>query len=110
MLPQMEADIIIRNRQTGQATIIDTKFNKILVHNRFGGEKFRSSYIYQIYAYLRSQEENGFSIFQRGVLLHPSVGKEISNKVRIQGYLLEFQTIDLTGMAKEIKARLIELA
>lgn len=109
MLPQMEADIIIRNRQTGQATIIDTKFNKILVHNRFGEERFRSGYIYQIYAYLRSQEEKGCPVFQRGVLLHPSVGKEISDKVKIQGYWLEFQTIDLKITAKEIKSHLLEL-
>ncbi|MDO6644085.1 5-methylcytosine restriction system specificity protein McrC [Acinetobacter guillouiae] len=109
IMPQMEADIILKNKQTEHATIIDTKFNKILVRNRFGGEKYRNSYIYQIYAYLRSQEENGCRAFQRGMLLHPSVGEEIADKVKIQGYSLEFQTIDLTATAKEIKTRLIEL-
>lgn len=110
MLPQMEADIILRNTQTGQATIIDTKFNNVLVSNRFGKEKFRNGYIYQIYTYLRSQEENGYPVFQRGILLHPSVGVDILEKVKIQGYGLEFQTIDLTASAIEVKARLIELA
>jgi 5-methylcytosine-specific restriction enzyme subunit McrC len=110
MLPQMEADIILKNKQTEQAIVIDTKFNKILVRNRFGKEKYRNGYIYQIYAYLRSQEENGCPVFQRGILIHPSVGEEISDKVKVQGYWLEFQTIDLTATAKEIKARLIELA
>ena len=110
MLPQMEVDIILRNTQTGQATIIDTKFNNVLVSNRFGKEKFRNEYLYQIYTYLRSQEENGYPVFQRGILLHPSVGIDISEKVKIQGYGLEFQTIDLTASAIEVKARLKELA
>lgn len=110
MMPQMEADIILKNKQTEKTTIIDTKFNKILVRNRFGNKKYRNSYIYQIYAYLRSQEENGYPVFQRGVLLHPSVGDQIADKVNIQGYSLEFQTVDLTATAKEIKARLMELA
>ena len=110
MMPQMEADIILKNKQTEKITIIDTKFNKILVRNRFGNKKYRNSYIYQIYAYLRSQEENGYPVFQRGVLLHPSVGDQIADKVNIQGYSLEFQTVDLTATAKEIKARLMELA
>lgn len=110
MMPSMEVDIILKNKQTHNAMIIDTKFNEILVRNRFGNEKFRNGYIYQIYTYLRSQEQAGRPIFQRGVLLHPSVGYEISNKAKIQGYSIEFQTIDLTATAKKIKARLIELA
>ncbi|MDQ8953747.1 hypothetical protein RFH42_12345 [Acinetobacter rudis] len=109
MMPLMEADIILKNNKENYSMLIDTKFNEILIRNRFGSSKFRNGYIYQIYAYLRSQEKDGRPIYKRGILLHPGVGYEISEHVKIQGYSIEFKTINLAGDAKEIKAKLFEL-
>lgn len=59
ILSSMKTDIIIDNLDLGQRTIIDTKFNAVLTRGWYRHETLRSSYIYQMYAYLRSQEDSG---------------------------------------------------
>jgi len=43
----------------GRRIVIDTKFNAVLTPGWHREKTLRSGYIYQIYAYLRSQEDNG---------------------------------------------------
>lgn len=56
ILPKMVTDIELESPSGDHRIIIDTKFAAITNPGQFGGETLTSGYVYQIYAYLRSQE------------------------------------------------------
>jgi 5-methylcytosine-specific restriction enzyme subunit McrC len=110
-LPVMKPDIAMRHKVSGQRVVIDTKFTgKSLVAGQFGNLRFNRDHIFQIYAYLRSQEEESREHQSAiGMLLYPSVDFHLSEQTRIQGHLLRWETVDLTKPWQEIEASLIQL-
>lgn len=117
IMPQMKTDIVLESPPDdvhGQRhrTIIDTKFTKILKPGPFRAQALKSGYIYQMYAYLRSQESasDPRSLDSSGLLLHPSVGEDINESAVIQGHTIRFATVDLAADSTAIRARLIALA
>uniref|UniRef100_A5WF57 McrBC 5-methylcytosine restriction system component-like protein n=1 Tax=Psychrobacter sp. (strain PRwf-1) TaxID=349106 RepID=A5WF57_PSYWF len=111
ILPSMKTDIIIDNLDLGQRTIIDTKFNAVLTRGWYRHETLRSSYIYQMYAYLRSQEDSGDFLDRNacGLFIHPSVGEDINEYMVIQDHKIQFATVDLAASTKEIRRQLLGL-
>jgi len=93
------------------AKVIDTKFNSVVTRGWHREETLRSGYVYQIYAYLRSQEGNGDPLAETasGLLLHPSVGDMVNEAVVIQNHEIRFATVDLGATAKEIRAQLLQV-
>ena len=59
ILPSMRTDIILEQPDAGRRIVIDTKFNSVVTRGWYREETLRSGYVYQIYAYLRSQEGKG---------------------------------------------------
>lgn len=106
MLPEMKTDITLeRHTSTGyKRIIIDTKFTNIIQANQQGKEKFKSQYMYQIYAYLRAQKKDGDreSVDSTGILLHPSLGTDIDASGIIQGHSIRFLTVNLDADTKTI--------
>ena len=76
ILPRMVTDILLDPPNGGRRLIVDTKFSSILESRRFGGASLKSDYLYQMYAYLRSQE--GQSINQ---IRQPNAGSPNQNGV-----------------------------
>lgn len=111
VLPSMQADIVLESKSAGRRIVIDTKFNAIVTRGWHRDESLRSGYIYQMYAYLRSQvrPDDVLSEHAGGLLLHPSVGHAFDESVHIQGQTLRFATVDLSARATEIRARLLSL-
>jgi 5-methylcytosine-specific restriction enzyme subunit McrC len=111
ILPSMRTDIILDHSGTGRRIVIDTKFNSVVTRGWYREETLRSGYIYQIYAYLRSQEGNGDPLAETasGLLLHPSVGDMVNEAVVIQNHEIRFATVDLGATAKEIRAQLLQV-
>jgi 5-methylcytosine-specific restriction enzyme subunit McrC len=111
ILPAMQTDIVLENQFFNRRIVIDTKFNSVVTQGRFREEVLRSSYIYQIYAYLRSQENliDPLSEHATGILLHPSVGQMIDETVVIQGHTIRFATVDLTASVKDIRKQLLKM-
>lgn len=111
IFPSMEADIILENGNSGQRIVVDTKFNEILTRGRYGKKTLRSGYIYQMYAYLRSQEkeDDSLSLKSEGWLLHPCVDDEVDEWKMIQGHKLRFITVDLAASATDIRKRLLDI-
>jgi 5-methylcytosine-specific restriction enzyme subunit McrC len=109
--PDMQTDIILENKAAGVSIVIDTKFTEIVQSGWHRTKTFKSGYIYQMYAYLRSQEkpEDAKSMHTTGVLLHPSVGSDCDESIEMQGHQLRFMTVDLTATARDIRHRLLEL-
>jgi 5-methylcytosine-specific restriction enzyme subunit McrC len=95
ILPRMVTDIVL-DAPDGGRLVIDTKFTAILTSGRFGSDVLKSGYLYQLYAYLRSQEGldkcwDGAS----GLLLHPAIGASLKATAVIQGHAVTFATLDL---------------
>ncbi len=109
ILPTMQTDIVLENIAEHRKIIIDTKFNEILTSGWYREASLRSQYLYQIYAYLRSQEVEGVPLSKTtiGLLLHPSVRKMINEYVVIQGHEIRFCTVDLAAESKEIRKQLL---
>jgi 5-methylcytosine-specific restriction enzyme subunit McrC len=111
ILPGMKTDIILDSKQTDERLIIDTKFNSVTTKGQYREETLRSGYIYQMYAYLRSQEriEEQKSLTSSGMLLHPSIDTEVDESVSIQGHTIRFCTVNLGNNAKKIRWQLLRL-
>jgi 5-methylcytosine-specific restriction enzyme subunit McrC len=111
ILPSMRTDIVLESPAEGRRIIIDTKFNSVVTRGWYREETLRSGYLYQIYAYLRSQEGSGdaFAADASGLLLHPSVGDMVDESVVIQGHEIRFATVDLGAEAKEIRKQLFHV-
>ena len=92
--------------------VIDTKFAEVLKPGHYRSRTLTSGYIYQIYAYLRSQEHNDdpASLNSSGMLLHPAVGEDVDESAVIQGHRIRFATVDLAADSTTIRRRLIDLA
>ena len=109
ILPNMQTDIVLNHTTSARRIVIDTKFNSILTSGWHRDQTLRSSYLYQIYAYLRSQVGQGDASADRaeGLLLHPSVGERIDETAVIQGHRIRFATVDLTASTSTIREQLL---
>lgn len=111
ILPMMKTDIVIDHLPSGKRLVIDTKFNSVTTKGWYRDESLRSGYVYQMYAYLRSQEdpEQPLSMVTSGMLLHPSIDGEVNERVTIQGYSIAFCTVNLGSDATSIRSQLLGL-
>ena len=111
ILPGMQTDIILEDRKGGRRIVIDTKFTEILKNTAHRERVLKSEYLYQIYAYLRSQEgeEGGLGERAEGWLLHPAVGVDVDELARIQGHDIRFVTVDLMLPSHELLETLRQL-
>ena len=111
ILPSMRADTVLDHIALGRRIIIDTKFTSILKPGNYRTQTLASGHIYQIYAYLRSQEGLGDPLADTasGILLHPAVNCSVDESVDIQGHNIRFATVNLDTTPEEIRHRLLEL-
>jgi len=111
ILPTMRTDIMLDHASSGQRIVIDTKFTTIVTSGWYRDKALRSGYVYQIYAYLRSQAGCGdlFNDSASGLLLHPAIGEMVDEAVVIQGHSIRFATVDLAASAAEIRSQLLHL-
>jgi 5-methylcytosine-specific restriction enzyme subunit McrC len=109
IFPTMKTDIVLDHAPTFRRIVIDTKFTSIVTNGWRRDETLRSGYIYQIYAYLRSQVGGGdvFADSASGLLLHPSMGETVDEEVTIQGHNIRFGTVDLMAEPGEIRSQLL---
>lgn len=109
-LPGMELDIVLRHRHTQHKSVIDAKFTSLLKSGWFRDEGLSSAYIYQMYAYLRSQEEKSEADrASTGILLHPAIEKSQYFSCAMQGHRFIFTAINLNATAQDIRSELMEV-
>ncbi len=104
VLPGMKLDIRLCHHDPSGAgprqIVIDTKFTSITKPGQYGQEKLLSAYLYQIYAYLMSQDARETRVKSEGLMLHPVVGGNLDEEVVIQGHRIRFATVDLAADPK----------
>ncbi|MFZ7261144.1 5-methylcytosine-specific restriction endonuclease system specificity protein McrC [Avibacterium avium] len=111
IFPSMRADIILEHQELKWRIIIDTKFNTLTTGGWHRKQSLRNAYLYQIYTYIRSQENQNDPLSQNasGLLLHPSVDGDRNESVTIQNHQFQFATVDLSKSAKEIRKQLLDI-
>ena len=116
IMPEMITDIVLERREhsipdAGQRIVIDTKFTSIVGRNQFGKQMLKSGHMYQLYTYLRSQEQPGdpISRYSIGVLLYPSLGVDYNASAIIQGHRVSFATVNLGADSQTIRSQLLRI-
>ena len=101
---------LLFNAELFNKLVIDTKFYEETLSRSFGDPKFHSNNLYQIYAYLRTQEDRGPSFRDaKGMLLYPNVGVGVSERIEVQGHEIRIETIDLADEWEQIEGNLLDL-
>ena len=110
-VPKMKTDISITELlYPHNRLIIDTKFYQHTLTSRWESSKLHSENLYQIYAYLRTQEDNGPSYRNAsGMLLYPVVETKLNEKLHIQGHDITIATINLLDEWEVIEENLLNL-
>ncbi len=110
-LPSMIPDLILEEKETGRIIILDTKFTAgSLIENQWGKPVYDSSHLYQLYAYLRSQEHLSEAYRKAsGILLYPAVQARLSEKVELQDHVIRIESVDLAAAWEEIERQLLGL-
>jgi 5-methylcytosine-specific restriction enzyme subunit McrC len=108
ILPSMKTDLVL-DAPSGRRIVIDTKFTSIITKGWYREESLRSGYLYQMYAYLRSQEQpETASPWNEavGLMLHPTIDKNFDETAKIQGHELRFVTLDLSKGPQAVRSSL----
>lgn len=110
-MPMMSPDLVLHHRTTGRMVVLDTKFTaNSLISTRWGNYVFDSSHLYQLYAYLRSQEHVSDSHrYASGILLYPTVRESLSETIELQGHQIHLVTVSLSQPWEEIESELLDL-
>lgn len=111
-LPFMYPDLVLEENISGRIVVLDTKFTaQSLSKTQWGNMSYDSSHLYQLYAYLKTQEQ--LSEQQRhasGILLYPTVNQAItSGKIELQDHVLRIEYVDLTAPWTEIEQHLLNI-
>ena len=107
----MITDIVLDRPNNQGRIVIDTKFTSVVASGRFRSQSLKSGHIYQIYAYLNSQNGGGDQLAElaSGLMLHPSIDEEIDEWVTIQSHKIRFAIVDLTQDPSSISTRLLKI-
>ncbi len=110
-LPALIPDLILAAEETGQIIILDTKFTAgSLVENQWGKPVYDSSHLYQLYAYLRSQEHVSARYrTATGILLYPVVQAQLSESIRLQDHVIRIESVNLAAPWEEVEKQLLDL-
>lgn len=110
-LPAMRPDLVLEHKPTGKIIILDTKFTeRILVRAPHDRTVFQSGHLYQIYAYLRSQEHRSINYrASTGILLYPAANHHVAESVQLQGHRIGFRTVDLALAWEDVERDLLSL-
>ncbi len=95
LVPAMYVDIVLRDRESGRAVLIDTKYTSALKRGQYGMERFKSGYLYQMAAYLHHAPQVCGPGEIDGILLHAAAGRALDETYRLGPHRLRVCTLDL---------------
>jgi len=112
ILPGMQTDVVLDDALADRRIVIDTKFTGMVTAGWRREATLRSAYLYQIYAYIRSQAGRGDPLADKaeGLLLHPAIGETIDEAISVHGHLIRFATVDLAADSGTVRRQLLKLS
>ena len=110
-LPTMRPDIVVTHRASGKIVVIDTKWYSSVVTDRFDKLTVHSSNLYQMYAYMASQDYKGGNYrSSTGILLYAQTKKDdVDFRTEIDAHPFRVYTLNLYQDWKKIEKDLMEL-
>ena len=102
-LPKMQTDISIKIN--GRKLIIDAKYYKETLQKYYDSEKIHSQHLYQLFAYLKNQEDTK----AEGILIYPTVQKSLSLTYTHEEHTIRIETLNLNQDWQGIKADLLRI-
>lgn len=113
LLPKMQSDVLLRSRKSKNTLIIDAKFYKRILQNRYDKDSVRSNNLYQIFTYTKNYAikfpENNVS----GMLLYAQTEEDVIPDdvcYSMSGNKIHVCTLDLNADFSAIKERLHNVA
>jgi len=111
-LPLMRPDLTMTSKLSGgRMIVLDTKFTaKSLIQNQWGKEMFDPSHLYQVYAYLRTQEHRS-DLHRKasGVLLYPAVKEDLKEVIPLPNHHIRIECVDLAAPWQAVERRLMDV-
>lgn len=110
VLPGMQVDVVLEHADSAGAPrriVIDTKFTSVTKQGHYRHATLASGDVYQIYAYLMSQDVREPKAKSEGLMLHPTVGDHLDEEVVIQGHRIRFATVDLVASPRTLANELL---
>jgi 5-methylcytosine-specific restriction enzyme subunit McrC len=102
-LPKMQTDISIKIND--RKLIIDAKYYKETLQKYYDSEKIHSQHLYQLFAYLKNQEDAK----AEGILIYPTVQKSLSLTYTHEGHTIRIETLNLNQDWRGVKADLLRI-
>lgn len=102
-LPKMQTDISIKI--DGKKLIIDTKYYTETFQKYYNSEKIHSPHLYQLFAYLKNQEDTQ----AEGILIYPTIEKSLSLSYMHEGHTIRVETLNLNQDWQGIKSDLLAI-
>jgi 5-methylcytosine-specific restriction enzyme subunit McrC len=102
-LPKMQTDISIKIND--RKLIIDAKYYKETLQKYYDSEKIHSQHLYQLFAYLKNQEDE----MAEGILIYPTVQKSLSLAYTHEGHTIRIETLNLNQDWRGVKAGLLRI-
>lgn len=108
LVPVMKTDMTLIGKQAPhRRLVIDTKYSATTLS---ATNKFKSENLYQIYAYLRTQEHLSEAHGNAsGMLLYPTTSHHLVETMRVQGHRITVATVDLAEPWEQIESNLLAL-
>ena len=96
-LPTMRPDIVLTHKDSGKMIVIDTKWYSSVVTDRFDRLTVHSSNLYQMYAYMASQDwQGGRYRDSTGILLYAQTKKDdVDFRTEIDAHPFRVYTLNL---------------
>lgn len=112
LVPTMNTDITLEWSMPHRRMVIDTKYSiKTLTASPYGGLKFKSDNLYQLYTYLRTQEHRSpVHLSAQGMLLYPTTSHDLIESMRVQGHNIHIATVNFGAPWHDIEKRMLTLA
>src|SRR5258706_1235706 len=110
-MPSLRPDIILEETATRRMIILDTKFTaQNLITNPWGKRTFDSSHLYQMYAYLRTQEHLSEQHRKAtGILLYPTVDHKLSENIELENHTVRIESVDQKSQWQDIEQELLNI-
>lgn len=107
-LPLMQTDISIEF--SNKKIIMDTKYYKTALVSNFGKDKLNSGNLYQLFAYLKNNEDKSPKDKNaEGILLYPRVNKDLDLAYTMENHIMKVCTVNLNMKWQSIEERLLEI-
>ncbi|OHO55438.1 hypothetical protein HMPREF2635_05195 [Corynebacterium sp. HMSC035E02] len=103
-IPGMLTDIMLRSPE-GKLVIVDAKFTDLFATSRFTDAlTLKNEHMYQLYAYLRSQEHRGEEwTHASGMMLYATAASESDVDFNLDGHRISFRSVSLDSTPRAFR-------